>query len=246
MPPRLAVIIPAYNEEARLGPTLERIREYLSGQEYEWSVTVVSDGSTDQTESIASEFAKSDPRFGLIACRPNRGKGAVVRWGMLKVDGELLLFTDADLAAPIEEVEKLLPALEGGADVAIGSRPLKESRLEIRQPLYREWMGRAFNKAVQLLAIRGIQDTQCGFKLFRKDVARDVFSRCKLDGFGFDFESLMIARDLGYRIAEIPIRWAHQEGSKVVLMRDGPKMLAELVKLRMMGKSKRLEPNANP
>jgi len=114
--------------------------------------------------------------------------------------------------------------------------------LEIRQPWYREMLGRAFNMAVQLLAIRGIKDTQCGFKLFRREVARDVFSRCKLDGFGYDFEALMIARDLGYRIDEIPIRWSHQEGSKVVLMRDGPRMIRDLVKLRLMGKSARLKP----
>jgi dolichyl-phosphate beta-glucosyltransferase len=239
-PPRLAVIIPAFNEEQRLGRTLERISEYLDGQSYTWSVTVVSDGSTDSTEAIAQTWAQKDPRFHLMPCRPNRGKGAVVRDGMLNADAELILFSDADLAAPIEEVEKLLPAIESGADIAIGSRPLKESRLEVRQPLYREMLGRIFNKCVQMLAIRGIQDTQCGFKLFKRDVARDVFSRCKLDGFSFDFEALMIANDLDYRIAEIPIRWAHQEGSKVVLIRDGPRMLRDLVKLRMAGKKARL------
>lgn len=239
--PRLAVIIPAYNEEARLRPTLERIGEYLSAQSYDWCVMVVSDGSKDRTVEIANEIAKGDLRYSVIDCKQNRGKGAVVRQGMMFAEADLLLFSDADLAAPIEEIEKLLPKMDEGFDVAIGSRPLKESSLEIRQPFYREWMGRAFNKAVQLLAIKGIQDTQCGFKLFKRDVARDVFSRCKLDGFGFDFESLMIARDLNYKIAEVPIRWAHQEGSKVVLMRDGPKMLAELVKLRLSGKTKRLE-----
>ncbi len=239
--PRLAVIIPAYNEEVRLRPTLERIHEYLSAQSYSWSVTVVSDGSTDSTEEIATEFGKSHLGFSLIANRPNQGKGAAVRTGMLQVDGEYLLFSDADLAAPIEEIEKLLPSMEKAFDIAIGSRPLKDSQLEIHQPKYRELMGRAFNKAVQLLAVKGIHDTQCGFKLFKIDVARDVFSRCKLDGFGFDFESLMIARDLGYKIDEVPIRWSHQEGSKVVMMRDGPKMLIELVKLRLAGKGRRLE-----
>lgn len=239
------MIIPAYNEEARLGRTLERIREYLSGQEYSWSVTVVSDGSKDRTEAIAQEFAESDARFHVMACRPNRGKGAVVRDGMLSAEAEFILFSDADLAAPIEEIEKLWPAMKSGAAVAIGSRPLKESNLEIRQPLYREMLGRLFNKCVQLLAIKGIQDTQCGFKLFTRDAARDVFSRCKLDGFGFDFEALMVARDLGYRIDEIPIRWAHQEGSKVVLMRDGPRMLRDLIKLRLAGKRNRLAKRAD-
>jgi dolichyl-phosphate beta-glucosyltransferase len=243
--PHLAVIIPAFNEEVRLRPTLERIHEYLSAQSYSWSVTVVSDGSTDQTEAIATKFAEEHPGFHLIANRPNQGKGAAVRAGMLEVEGELLLFSDADLAAPIEEIEKLLPSMDRGFDIAIGSRPMKESHLEIRQPKYREWMGRAFNMAVQLLAVKGIHDTQCGFKLFKREVARNIFSRCKLDGFGFDFESLMIARDLGYKIDEVPIRWSHQEGSKVVMMRDGPKMLVELVKLRLAGKGRRLEKRPN-
>lgn len=231
--------MPAYNEEERIGPTLERIHEYMSAQDYTWSVVVVSDGSKDQTVALAQAFAASHSGFGVIDSQPNRGKGFVVRRGMLEVDAEHFLFSDADLATPIEEVEKLFKAL-GDADVAIGSRPLKESNLEIRQPFYREMLGRAFNFAVQTLAIRGIHDTQCGFKLFTRKAAKDVFVRCKLDGFGFDFEALMIARDLGYRIAEIPVRWRHQEGSKVVLMRDGPRMLRDLMKLRMAGKDKRL------
>lgn len=239
--PRLAVIVPAYNEQDRIVPTLERLREYLSAQTYSWTVTVVSDGSKDATPSLADEFAKDNSGFALIHYTPNRGKGHAVRRGMLEVEGELLFFSDADLAAPIEEVEKLLPAIENGADVAIGSRPLKESNLEVRQPLYREILGRAFNMAVQLLAIKGIKDTQCGFKVFKREVARDVFSRCKLDGFSFDFEALLIARDLGYKIAEVPIRWRHQEGSKVVLMRDGPRMIRDLIKLRLNGKKARLE-----
>ena len=243
--PRLAVIVPAYNEELRIGPTLERMRDYLSAQGYDWRIVVVSDGSDDRTTAIVKEQTAAEPRIGLIESNPNRGKGHVVRRGMLETEAELLLFSDADLATPIEEVEKLLAALPGH-DVAIGSRPLKESRLEIRQPWYREWLGRAFNLAVQTFGVRGIHDTQCGFKLFRDSVAKDVFSRCKLDGFGFDFESLMIARDLGYKVAEVPVRWRHQEGSKVVLMRDGPKMLWELVRLRLAGKGRRLARRSGP
>lgn len=242
--PNLAVIIPAYNEDQRILPTLERVRDYLSGQTYTWSVTLISDGSSDKTVEIGQNFAAQNPRFHVIDYKPNRGKGYAVRKGMLEVEGDLILFSDADLAAPIEEVEKLLVHMKAGADVAIGSRPLKESSLEVRQPLYREYLGRAFNFAVQTMAIRGIKDTQCGFKLFTQKAARDIFSRCKLDGFSFDFEALMVARDLGYRIDEVPIRWRHQEGSKVVLMRDGPRMLRDLVKLRLKGKRARLEPNA--
>lgn len=235
------MIVPAYDEEVRLEPTLRRIREYLSAQTYTWTVTVVSDGSKDRTAAITESISGEDARFHLIHYTPNRGKGYAVRKGMMEVAGEYILFTDADLAAPIEEVEKLWQAISEDVPIAIGSRPLKESRLEVRQPWHREMLGRAFNFAVQTLAVRGIKDTQCGFKLFRKDVAMDVFSRCKLNGFGFDFESLMIARDLNIAIAEVPIRWAHQEGSKVVLLRDGPRMLRELVKLRLLGKNGRLK-----
>lgn len=224
-------------------PTLERLAEYFGAQGYSWSVTVVSDGSTDETDAIVREFSDSHTGFHLLSSQPNHGKGFVVRKGMLEVEGELLLFSDADLAAPIEEVEKLLPHI-AEADIAIGSRPLKESKLEKHQPWYREMLGRSANLLIQLFAIRGIHDTQCGFKLFKNPVAKDVFSRCKLDGFSFDFESLMVAHDLGYKIAEVPIRWSHQEGSKVKLWRDVPKALFDLVRLRFMGRKRRLEKRA--
>ena len=243
VPVDLEVIIPAYDEEARIKRTLDRIREYYSEQSYTWRITVVSDGSKDRTGAIVSEFAASDERFRLLEYKPNRGKGHAVRYGIRRASAKRILFCDADLATPQEETEKLWKSMDAGADVSIGSRPLRESRLEVRQPLYREILGRAFNKAVQILAVKGIDDTQCGFKMFTADSAEQVFSRCKFDGFGFDFEALLIARDLGLRIDEIPIRWAHQEGSKVSILRDGPRMLRDLVKLRMMGKRKRLESN---
>jgi dolichyl-phosphate beta-glucosyltransferase len=238
--PRLAVVIPAYNEEQRILSTLERVDEYFRAQDYEAKIIVVSDGSKDGTNRLAEDFAKEHPNFSLLAYTPNRGKGYAVRRGMLEAEAELILFSDADLATPIEEVEKLLERIDDGADVAIGSRPLRESNLEIRQPIHREMLGRTFNAFVQMLAIRGIKDTQCGFKLVKRDPAKEIFSRCTFDGFSFDFEVLRIARDLGYRIDEVPIRWRHQEGSKVVLMRDGPRMLRDLVKLRLRGKKARL------
>lgn len=209
-------------------------------------MVVVSDGSTDGTNHLVENFAANHKGFELLAYSPNRGKGFAVRKGMLEVDADFLLFSDADLAAPIEEIAKLEAEINTNVPIAIGSRPLRDSRLEIRQPWYREMLGRAFNKAVQVLAVPGIADTQCGFKLFRNDVAKDIFSRCKLDGFGFDFESLIIARDLGYTIAEVPIRWSHQEGSKVVLLRDGPRMLRDLLKIRLWGKTKRLKQRDEP
>ena len=238
--PHLSVVVPAYNEEERLPRTLARLHEYYSEQDYPFDVTVVSDGSKDKTGDIVREFAKEHPAFRLKEYQPNRGKGYAVRVAMLEAPGELVLFCDADLATPQEETEKLLKHVLDGADVAIGSRPLTDSKLEIRQPLYRELLGRAFNKAVQILAIRGIDDTQCGFKMFKREACQEVFKRCTLDGFSFDFEALMIARDLGFRIDEVPIRWSHQEGSKVVLLRDGPRMLRDLVKLRLRGKRSRL------
>lgn len=237
------MIVPAYDEAERILPTLQRLAEYFAGQSYTWTVTVVSDGSRDDTPRLATEFAAQHPGFHVDAYAPNRGKGYAVRRGILRADAEWVLFTDADLATPIEELEKLWRAVDDGTPIAIGSRPLKESKLEVRQPWYREMAGRAFNMAVQLLAVKGVQDTQCGFKLFRIDVARDIFVRSKVDRFGFDFEALVIAEDLGYRIAEVPVVWRHQEGSKVVLLRDGPEMLKQLVKLRMMGKARRLAPN---
>jgi dolichyl-phosphate beta-glucosyltransferase len=241
--PYLAVVVPAYNEEPRILPTLQRISEFLGAQDYSWSVTVVSDGSTDKTNEIVSGFCATNACFKLISYSPNRGKGYAVRKGMLAADGEVVLISDADLAAPIEELDKLLKPVRDGFPVAIGSRPLKDSELVVHQPFLREMFGRASNKIIQLLGVRGIHDTQCGFKLFTHNAAQEVFTRCKLNGFSFDFEALVVAHDLGLKISEVPIRWAHQEGSKVVLWRDAPKALFDLVKLRLAGKKARTSPN---
>lgn len=233
-------MIPAYNEEARILPTLQQTVDYLQSQPYTWEIVVVSDGSTDRTEPIVREFGQGREGVRLLNYSPNRGKGYAVRVGMLDGQGERLLFADADLATPPEETQKLMRMLDEGYELAIGSRPLRESRLEVRQPWWREAFGRTANKLIQLLGVRGIRDTQCGFKMFRQDAAKEIFSRVKLTGFSFDVEALMIARDLGYRIAEVPIRWRDQKGSKVVLWRDAPKALFDLVRLRLMGKRKRL------
>ena len=234
------MVVPAYNEEQRLPRTLARLYEYYEAQAYPYDVIIVNDGSKDKTAELANEFAAAHPKFRLIDYQPNHGKGYAVRTGILAAKGDLILFCDADLATPQEETEKLLPHMADGADISIGSRPLRESNLEKHQPLYREMFGRMSNKLIQLLAVRGIQDTQCGFKMFTRKAAHDIFSRCKLDEFGFDFECLMVGRDLGYRIDEVPIRWLDQEGSKVVLMRDGPRALRDLVKIRAVGKKRRL------
>ncbi|MFN8139348.1 MAG: dolichyl-phosphate beta-glucosyltransferase [Fimbriimonadales bacterium] len=234
----LAVIIPAYNEQPRLQKTLDRVREYFSSTDYDWSVCVVSDGSTDDTAAIVKAMHESDARFKLIEYRPNRGKGYAVRTGMLEADADWLLLCDADLATPIEEIELLAAA---NADVAIGSRALDRSKLEVHQPFLREFGGRVLNKIIQLLAVRGLRDTQCGFKLFSRKAAKDAFSRCRLDGFSYDVEALMFANALGYKIKEVSVRWAHQEGSKVKVSRDAPRMLWDLIKLRFSFKKRMAE-----
>ena len=242
-PSKLAVIVPAYDEASRIVPTLRRMNAYLSAQTYSWEVVVVSDGSKDKTADLVAEFSREVPGFTIDHYSSNRGKGFAVRRGVMKATADYILFSDADLATPIEEVEKLWATLDGTDDLAIGSRPLRESKLEVRQPWYRELAGRAFNLAVQTIGVPGIQDTQCGFKLFRRAVGHDIFSRSKVDRFGFDFEIMMIARDLGYRIAEVPVVWRHQEGSKVNLVKDGLDMLSHLVRLRMIGRQRRIAPN---
>lgn len=238
---RLSVVVPAYNEEERLSRTLPRLFSYYQEQGYPFEVIVVSDGSTDRTAAVVEDFAREHVGVRLVEYSPNAGKGQAVRVGMLQAAGDLILFCDADMATPQEETAKLFAAIDAGADVAIGSRPLLASSLEVHQPFYREFLGRASNKFIQLLAIRGIQDTQCGFKMFTSGAARAVFRRCKLNGFSFDFEALMVARDLGYRIEEVPIRWADQPGSKVNPLRDFPRAFRDLIKLRLTGKAARLK-----
>ena len=221
--------------------TLRRLQQYFSSQNYSWSVQIISDGSTDSTTSICKNFSKKHPEFDFFEYHPNKGKGYAVRCGMLRADSEWVLFSDADLAAPIEEIEKLFDFGAKRFDVIIGSRPLKESQLLVHQPFYREFLGRVANKLIQLLAVRGIQDTQCGFKLFKECAAKGIFSRCQINGFSFDIESLMIGRELGYKIAEVPIRWAHQEGSKVRIIPHYFQAFWDLILLRLQGRKKRLQ-----
>lgn len=230
--PEISVVVPAYNEQQRLGETLPTLHRYLA-EHFDWfELIVVDDGSSDGTAYIVRQFAESHPSVKLISYQPNRGKGHAVRTGVLQSQGELVLFSDADLATPIEELETLRARLSEGYDIAIASRAVRGAQLVIRQPWYREMAGRSFNLLVQLLAVPGIHDTQCGFKLFRRSVAYEVFSRCQEDGFGFDIEVLHVAMRLGYRIAEVPVRWMHREGSKVRLLRDAWRMFVALLHIR--------------
>ena len=232
--PLLSVVVPAYNEAERLGASLTRMTAYFQAQPYDYEILIVDDGSTDATQDVARKFADADPRVRLLSYAPNRGKGHAVRYGMLRATGQRVLFCDADLATPIEEVEKLSAALDAGADIAIGSRDVKGSELLKRQSPLRELGGRAFNQMVQVLAVPGIHDTQCGFKLFTQSASQRIFSLCQVDHFAFDVEMLYLAvKFLGLRVAEVPVRWAHQEGSKVRFFRDAIRMVKTLFRIRL-------------
>lgn len=240
--PYLSIIIPAYNEERRLPPTLVKIVGYLRQQSYASEVLVVENGSTDQTSQVVSRFVDehSTPddklvRVKLLHSLP--GKGAAVKHGMLNACGEYRFICDADLAMPIEEIGKFLPpALKrGGFDIAIASREI-EGAVRFQEPEYRHIMGRVFNWLVRLLAVPGIQDTQCGFKMFTSEAAEIIFPLQRIDGWGFDVEVLYIARRHRLKLVEIPIHWYYQTDSRVRPVRDTVSMLRELLKIRRNGR----------
>ena len=231
----VSVIIPAFNEATRLPATLSATADYFAAGDETFEILVVDDGSTDGTGAVVADFAARHPEMSVqcVSYGGNRGKGFAVRYGMLRAGGEMRLFCDADMSTPAEEYEVVLAAMtEKNAHIGIGSRPLRQSNLLVHQPWYREQLGRGFNAAVQILAVPGIKDTQCGFKLFTAEAAQAVFSQCRIDGFAFDSEALFVARRLGYSVAEVPIRWSHKDGSKVSMVRDGLKMLADLSRIR--------------
>ncbi len=230
----ISIVIPAYNEERRLPATLSAVLAHLSRRPWRFAeVLVVDDGSTDGTAGVVEEFCRSHPAVRLLKNPGNRGKGYSVRHGMLEANGDWVLFTDADLSAPIEELDKLLEAAEEqGAAVAIGSRALDRSLIAVHQSFFRESAGRVFNLLMQLLTGLPFRDTQCGFKLFEARAAREVFRRQRLERFGFDVEVLFIARRLGYRTVEVPVRWSHSEGTKVSMFRDSLNMFLDLLRVR--------------
>ncbi|MFE0172560.1 glycosyltransferase [Streptomyces sp. NPDC059002] len=229
----LTVVVPAYNEERRLGPTLAAITDHLESSDHgEWELIVVDDGSTDRTAEIAAEAAAADPRVHLVAGDRNRGKGHALRLGVLASYGRRVLVTDADLAAPIEELDDLAKALAEGHAAAIGSRARPGATIGARQHRLRELLGRTGNFLIRAVAVPGIRDTQCGFKLFDGDRARAAFAASRLHGWGIDVEILQYFRRSGWPVAEVPVRWSHQEGSKVRPL-DYVRVLAELTVLKM-------------
>jgi dolichyl-phosphate beta-glucosyltransferase len=233
--PYLSIIIPAYNEEARIGPTLERICGYLRARECPCEIVVVDDGSSDGTVAVV-EAVRCQEQVAVRVLRNevNRGKGYSVRRGALESRGRMVLFSDADLSTPIEELSRLLIPLESGeADIAIASRGLPDSDLVERQPLWREMMGRTFNKLVRLLAVSGFSDTQCGFKLFTRAAAEAVFPRQYVERWAFDVELLFIAHRLKLRVAEVPVRWVNSPASKVSPLGDASRMLVDVARLRL-------------
>jgi dolichyl-phosphate beta-glucosyltransferase len=242
----VSIVIPAFNEEARLPITLGATADYFHSRGEPFEILVVDDGSKDGTAQVVRAYAAAHPdrNVQVLSYGGNRGKGYAVRYGMLRATGEMRLFCDADLATPVEEYEVVLEQMQAhDTQIGIGSRPLRESKLVVHQPWYREALGRSFNFVVQRLAIPGIADTQCGFKIFTAQAAQDVFSRCKIDGFAFDIEALLIARRLGFDIAEVPIRWSHKDGSKVSIVRDGSRMILDLTQVRWLHRSLKKKAN---
>ncbi len=238
--PELSIIIPAYNEEKRLSRTLGRIRDYFAGQVAgagnfpigDVEIIVVDDGSTDHTANVVEDLARQMPELRLVRNNENRGKGFSVKHGMLEARGRIALFTDADLSSPIEESRKLFAALAAGNDVAIGSRALDRSLITVRQSRFREVAGMIFNGFVRVITGLPFHDTQCGFKAFVRERSRIVFEQQRIERFGFDPEILFIAKRHGLRSVEVPVRWAHDEGTKVHVFRDSLLMFGDLVVIR--------------
>jgi dolichyl-phosphate beta-glucosyltransferase len=225
----LSIVIPAYNEARRLPATLDRIEAYLREQAIDAEVIVVDDGSTDGTAAVARARAASWPALKVVAAPRNGGKGRAVQLGMAASTGRYRVFSDADLSVPIEDLELLLKPLRNGAGVAIASRGLRESQIELHQPWYRETMGKIFNKLVRVFVLGGIKDTQCGFKAFTAKVADRVFPPLQTRGFGFDVEVLYRARALGYTIVEVPSRWINSPQSRVNPLWHSSAMFLELL-----------------
>ncbi|HEY0758964.1 MAG TPA: dolichyl-phosphate beta-glucosyltransferase [Acidisarcina sp.] len=230
--PEYSIVIPAYNESARIGKALTEVLDCVTKMAWSAEVIVVDDGSTDATAWLVQQFMQRDPRLRLVQNSRNCGKGYSVRHGILQAAGDIVMFTDADLSAPIEEAERLFTAIKAGADIAIGSRWLDRGRQTRHQPLYRQFFGRCFNAITRLVMGLPFADTQCGFKAFRHSAAQTVFQLQRIQRWGFDPELLFIALKRGYTIREVAVTWGHDERSRLSYLKDGIKMLEEIAYIR--------------
>ncbi len=231
--PTVSIVIPAFNEGERLAPTLERVLSFVQQHAWKAEIVVVDDGSRDQTADIARAYARTSAGIVRLLQNPgNRGKGYSVRNGMLHATGEILLFTDADLSSPIEEASKLIQAIEADADIAIGSRWARSELQTQRQSLARQFLGRVFNGLLRVLLRLDFKDTQCGFKAFRRTAAEAVFPLQLIEGWGFDPEILFLAQRMGFKVTEVPVRWGHDDRTRINPLVDGAHMLAEMMRIR--------------
>jgi dolichyl-phosphate beta-glucosyltransferase len=233
--PKYSIIIPAYNEENRLPATLQSVYDYMQKRRDSFEIIVVDDGSSDGTAAYVQNFPCVGGTVRVISYSPNKGKGSAVRTGIFAARGELLLIDDADGSSPIEELSRLEAELDRGADIVIGSRAKPDPERVVQALAHRKLIGGTFNRIVRMLLLDGLYDTQCGFKLFKREAARNVFCRSSLNGYGFDVEVLYVARLLGYEIAETAINWANVDGSKVNVFIDSPKMFLELLNIKRRG-----------
>jgi dolichyl-phosphate beta-glucosyltransferase len=230
--PAYSIVIPAYNESARLGGTLGKVLAYVHTRGWDAEVIVVDDGSQDNTADIVRTFAAKDPAVRLVENPGNRGKGYGVRNGMLHARGGIVIFSDADLSSPIEEAPKLLQALAAGADIAIGSRWLRAETQTQRQPLHRQIFGRIFNLMLRATLGLKFKDTQCGFKAFRQPAVRAIFPLQKIERWGFDPEILFLARKFKFRVREVPVAWGHSGGTRINPLVDGSRMVMDMLRIR--------------
>lgn len=227
-----SIVIPAYNESTRLGATLEKVLAYVRLQGWDAEVIVVNDGSRDNTAEIVRNFAQRDPIVRLVENPGNRGKGYSVRNGILNSRGDIVVFSDADLSSPIEEMPKLLDALAAGADIAIGSRWLRAELQTQRQSLHRQAFGRIFNALLRMILSLQYKDTQCGFKAFTRRAAQAILPLQQIERWGFDPEILFLARKFGFRVEEVPVRWGHSGETRIHPVLDGARMFQELLRIR--------------
>jgi len=227
-----SIIIPAYNESSRIRPTLDELLRYAGQRQWNVEILVVDDGSRDDTGEIVREYGKTHSQILLVENPGNRGKGYSVRNGMLHARGDICLFTDADLSSPIAEAQKLFDAITAGADIAIGSRWLRADLQTERQPLYRQLFGRIYNLVLRIFLSLNFVDTQCGFKAFRREAAQRIFPLQRIERWGFDPEILFLARRMGFSVKEVPVVWAHSEGTRLNPFRDGVRMFGEVLRIR--------------